>query len=162
MKKTLVYLVLFSLLVQIGCSGITQIPYPVDESKSENEIRQLNYFGERLNSTIQFTNSIEVEAYWLKMKDDKIYLLTEGLDDTTSVTIDKIKTIRFFDWWRGCLFGGLGGLVYWGALGIAVGNVGGAGHEVGISPIVWVLMALPIVYGVYALSDRDFNFVQSN
>ena len=150
MKKTLVYLVLFSLLVQIGCSGITKIPYPVDKSKSENEIRQLNYFGERLNSTIQFTNSIEVEAYWLKMKDEKIYLLTVGLDDTTSVTIDKIKTIRFFDWWKGCLFGSLSGIFLYSWIGLTTLNLYASlvGFSLGMS------------YGMYALTDREFNFVQ--
>ena len=78
----------------------------VDESKSENEISQLNYFGERLNSTIQLTNSIEIEAYWLNLKDDKIYFLTNGLDDTSSVGIDKINTIRFYDGYGGCMKGG--------------------------------------------------------
>ncbi len=93
-KELLIYLLIFALLLQLGCSSITQIPYPVDESKSDNEIRSLNYFGERLNSTITLTNSIEVKAYWMKLKDDKIYFLTEGLDDTTSVTIDKIKSCQ--------------------------------------------------------------------
>jgi hypothetical protein len=98
MKRGIVHLLLFSMLCQLGCNGITQIPYPVDERKSENEIRQLNYFGDRLSSTIQLTNSFEIEAYWLKIREDKIYFLTNGLDDTTSVTVDKIESVKFFDW----------------------------------------------------------------
>ena len=78
MKKVIVCLLVAAMLIQIGCSSITQIPYPIDESKSENEISQLNYFGDRLNSTIHLTNSVEIEAYWLKMKDDKIYFLTKA------------------------------------------------------------------------------------
>ena len=87
---------------------------PVELSKSENEVRQLNYFGERLNSTIQLTNSVEIEAYWLNLKDDKIYFLTNGLDDTSSVGIDKINTVRFYDGYGGCMKGAwLGlGLIY--------------------------------------------------
>ena len=151
MKKLISCLVLTSLLFQIGCSSITQIPYPVDENKSENEIRSLNYFGERLNSTIQFTNSIEVEAYWLKMKDDKVYFLTEGLDDTTSVTVDKIESVKFFDWWKGCLFGSLSGIFLYSWIGLTTWNLYASlvGFSLGMS------------YGMYALTDREFNFVQS-
>ena len=165
MKKTLVYLVLFSLLVQIGCSGITKIPYPVDKSKSENEIRQLNYFGERLNSTIQFTNSIEVEAYWLKMKDEKIYLLTEGLDDTTSVTIDKIKSIRFYDTYGGCMKGAwlgfgltlLEGIILWG---FSSGNTGHPGAGIALLVAGPVVIILSTLFGLSFMGERDFNFVQ--
>ena len=106
-RRTFIYILISSLLFQIGCSGITLIPYPIDESRSDRDIKSLNYFGEKLNSTIQFKNSIEVETYWLKMKDGKIYFLSDGLDDTTSVLIEKVKSIYFFDFWRGCLFGGM-------------------------------------------------------
>lgn len=165
MKKTLVYLVLFSLLVQIGCSSITQIPYPVDENKSENEIRSLNYFGERLSSKIQLTNSVEIEAYWLNLQDDKIYFLTDVLDDTCSVGIDKINTIRFYDGYGGCMKGG------WLGLGLSV--IGGifiwdfgpkGGHHEGASYAIItfgaITMLLSSAYGLFFLGDREFNFVQ--
>lgn len=162
MKKTLVYLVLFSLLVQIGCSGITQIPYPVDESKSENEIRQLNYFGERLNSTIQFTNSIEVEAYWLKMKDDKIYFLTEGLNDTTSVSIDEIKMVRFYSRTMGCVRGELLSLGIMGLtvlfVEIFVRDKGYTGYPIAIGGSFMIVLGF--IIGVNFLGDIEFNFVQ--
>ena len=152
MKRGIVYLVISSFLLQVGCSSITQIPYPVDESKSENEIRSLNYFGERLTSTIHLNSSIEVEAYWLNLKDDKIYFLTVGLDDTTSISTDKIKSIYFFDWWRGFLFGGLDGLVLAGYFGIA-------GPNYVMPPIGF---SLGMAYGLYALGDREFVFVQDS
>lgn len=150
MKRFVSCIIIFSLLGQIGCSSITQIPYPTDERKSENEIRQLNYFGERLSSTIQLSNSIEIEAYWLNMRGDKVCFLTNGLDDTTSVTVDKIESIRFFDWWKGCLFGGLSGLFLYVWIGLATWNLYASllGFSLGMS------------YGMYALTDREFYFVQ--
>jgi hypothetical protein len=167
MKKTLVYLVLFSLLVQIGCSSITQIPYPVDESKSDNEIRSLNYFGEKLSSTITLTNSIEVKAYWLKMKDDKIYFLTEGLDDTTSVAIDKIKSVRFYDFYGGCMKGGglslglimLEGIILWG---FSSNDTGHPGAGIAILIIGPATILLSTLIGISFMGDREFNFVQSS
>ena len=74
MKKVIVCLLIAAMLIQIGCSSVTQIPYPVEESKSENEIRQLNYLGERLSSTIILTDSTEVEANWLKLKRQQNYI----------------------------------------------------------------------------------------
>jgi len=122
LKRGIVYLVISSYLLQVGCSSITQIPYPVDERKSENEIRQLNYFGERLTSTIELTNSCEIEAYWMQMRDNKIYFLTEGFDDTTSLVIEKIKTVRFYDAYGGCMKGGLLSLSLFALTGVAFGS----------------------------------------
>lgn len=151
MKRLIICLVIATLLIQIGCSSITQIPYPVDESKSENEIRSLNYFGERLTSTIHLNSSTEIETYWLNLKDDKIYFLTEGLDDTTSVGIDKIKSIKFYDLWRGFLFGGIDGILLGGWMGIAGPNY--------VMPLIG--FSLGMAYGLYALGDREFNFIQN-
>lgn len=160
MKRGIVHLLLFSMLCQLGCSGITQIPYPVDKSKSENEVRQLNYFGERLNSTIQFTSQVEVDAYWLKMREDKIYFLTEGLDDTISVTVDKVESVKFFDWWRGCLYGGISCLISGTGL-IGLSNLTYSNtKEFGFTLFPTILSILPFAYGMYAFSEREFNFVQ--
>jgi len=151
MKRFIVCLIIASLLIQIGCSSITQIPLPIEATKSESDIRSLNYFGERLSSTILFTDSIEAEAYWLKMKDDKIGILTSGLEDTTSISVDKIKSIYFYDLWRGFLFGGLYGLLLAGYFGIAGPNY--------VMPLVG--FSLGMAYGLYALSEREFYFVQN-
>ena len=160
MKRGIVHLLLFSMLCQLGCSGITQIPYPVDKSKSENEIRQLNYFGERLRSTIQLTNSIGIEAYWLKMREGKIYFLTEGLADTTSVTVDKIESVKFFDWWRGCLYGGICYIIAGTGL-IGFSNLSNNNaKEFGFAFFPAILSVLPFAYGMYAFSEREFYFVQ--
>jgi hypothetical protein len=156
-----VYLLVALLLFQLGCSGITQIPYSIDESKSDNEIRSLNYFGERLNSTIHFKNSFEVETYWLKMKDDKIYFLTDGLDDTTSVLIEKVQSIYFFDFWRGCLFGGISYIIF-GTLLVGMSQL--TSKKTGEASYVLfpaILSILPFAYGIYAFSDREFIFVPS-
>ena len=165
MKKTLVYLVLFSLLVQIGCSSSTQIPYPVDKSKSENEIRQLNYFGKRLNATIQFTNQVEVESYWLKMKEDKVYFLTEGLEDITSAGVDKIKSVRFYDGYGGCMKGGWLGLgisLFGGFIVSSIVPKGGHPEGAGYAAITFGALAMLLLtaYGLFFLGDKEFNFVQ--
>ena len=152
MKKLISCLVLTSLLLQIGCSSITQIPYPADQRKSDDEIRQLNYFGERLSSTIHLTNSAGIEAYWLKMKDDRIYFLTEGLNDTTSVNIEKVKSVKFYDLWRGFLFGTLDGLFLGGYFGMAGPNY--------VMPIIGFCLGLG--YGLYALGDREFIYVHND
>jgi hypothetical protein len=166
MKKVIVYLLVAAMLIQIGCSSITQISLPVEQSKSENEIRQLNYFGERLSSTIHLTNSSEVEAYWLKLKDDKIYFLTDGLDDTCSVGNDKINTIRFYDGYGGCMKGawlGLGltlleGFLLWR---FSSGNTGHPGAGVAILISGPASIILSTLYGIPFLGEREFSFVQN-
>lgn len=160
MKKFIVYLLITVLLLQIGCSSISLISYPTDERKNENEIRQLNYFGERLSSTIQLTNSIEIEAYWLNMQGDKIYFLTEGLYDSISVTVDKVESVKFFDWWRGCLYGGISYLIAGTGL-IGFSNLSNNNaKEFGFAFFPAILSVLPFAYGMYAFSEREFYFVQ--
>lgn len=165
MKKIITYLILISFLLQIGCSSITQIPYPVDESKSESEVRQLNYFGERLTSTIQLTNSCEIEAYWLQMRNDKIYFLTEGLVDTTSIMIDQIQTVRFYDAYGGCMKGGwLGlGLTLLGSLFMVEFTSKSHRKDAGYGIVILapIVSLLSIMYGLFFLGEREFNFVQS-
>lgn len=165
MKKLISCLVLTSLLLQIGCSSITQIPYPADQRKSDDEIRQLNYFGERLSSTIHLTNSAGIEAYWLKMKDDRIYFLTEGLNDTTSVNIEKVKSVKFYDAYGGCMKGGWLGVGISLAAGILISDFGpkgghpeGAGY--GALVIGAAAMILGTTYGIFFLGQREFNFVR--
>lgn len=162
MKKGIVCLLVIALFVQIGCSSITQIPYPIDESKCENEIRSLNYFGERLTSTIHLNSSTEIESYWLNLKDDKIYFLTDALDDTTSISIDKIKSIYFFDWWRGCLFGGISYLVAGTALTGMSQLASNKTMEASSVFFPAIFSILPFAYGIYAFSDREFNFIQND
>lgn len=153
------------MLLQIGCSSLTQISYPTDERKSGNEIRQLNYFGERLSSTIELTNSVETEAYWLNLKDDKLYFLTEGLDDTTSVAVDKINTVRFYDEYGGCIKGswlGLGltileGFILWG---LSSGNSGHPGAGIAIVVVGPATILLSTLYGILFMGQREFNSVQ--
>jgi hypothetical protein len=166
MRTVVTDLLIVLLIFQIGCSSITQIPLPIETSKSENEVRQLNYFGEKLNSTIKLTSQVEVEAYWLKMKDDKIYFLTSGLDDTCSVGVDKINTIRFYDGYGGCMKGawlGLGltlleGFLLWGF------SSGSSGHpEAGVAILIVgpVSIILGTLYGIFFLGEREFNYVQN-
>ena len=167
MKKTIIGLLIASLLIQIGCSSITQIPYPTDERKSENEIRQLNYLGDRLSSTIQLTNSIEIEAYWLNMRGDKIYFLTNGLDDTSSVSINKVKTVRFYDAYGGCMKGGwlgLGltlveGFILWGLSSRS--NTGHPGAGIALLVVGPATILLSTFYGIFFMGQREFNFAQN-
>ena len=163
MKKVIVCLLVAAMLIQIGCSSITQIPYPVNKSKSENEIGQLNYFGDRLNSKIYLTNSAEIEAYWLKMKENKIYFLTEGLDDTSSVEFDKVNAVKFYDGYGGCMKGGWLGLGLTGLatllLYIAIDTPSEAGYAIVVGGPI--LIALSTVLGVFFLGEREFNIVQS-
>jgi hypothetical protein len=153
------------MLLQIGCSSITQIPLPLESVRSESDIRALNYFGERLSSTILLTDSIEVEAYWLKMRDDKIYFLTEGLDDTTSVGIDKVKTVRFYDGYGGCIKGGWLGIGLTLLAGLYITELGPSSenHESSYTVLALVLpaMLLSMTYGTFFLGEREFNFVQN-
>lgn len=165
MKRFIVYLIIVTLLIQIGCSSITQIPYPIEKGKNEDEIRSLNYFGERLSSNIQLTNSVEIEVYWLNLKDDKIYFLTNGLDDTTSVAVDKIKTVKFYDMYGGCMKGGWLGVGISLVAGILISDFGpkgghpeGAGY--GAVLIGAAAMILSTIYGIFFLGEREFNFVQ--
>lgn len=166
MKKSIVCLLVATMLFQIGCSSFTQIPYPTDERKSGKEIRQLNYFGERLSSKIQLTNSVEIEAYWLNLNDDKLYFLTEGLDDTSSVGIDKINTVRFYDEYGGCMKGGwlglgltiLEGFILWG---LSSGNTGHPGAGIAIVVAGPATILLSTLYGILFMGEREFNFVQN-
>ena len=165
MKKVIACLIIFSLVVQIGCSSITQIPYPIDESKSDNEIGSLNYFGEKLSSTITLTNSFEVKAYWMKLKDDKIYFLTEGLDDTTSVAIDKIKSVRFYDFYGGCMKGAglslglimLEGIILWG---FSSNDTGHPGAGMALLVIFPATILLSTLFGISIMGEREFNFTR--
>lgn len=164
MRTAVTQLLVLILIFQIGCSSITQISYPVEQSKSENEIRQLNYFGEKLSSTIQFTNQVEVEAYWLNLRENNVYFLTEELDHTSSVGIDKINTIRFYDMYGGCMKGGLLGfgisgletLILWVSLSGYAGDRTGLGAVLIAYPIT---IFLSILYGVFFMGEREFNFV---
>ena len=166
MKKVIVCLLIAAMLIQIGCSSITQIPLPIEETKSESDIRSLNYFGEKLSSIIILTDSIEVEAYWLKLRDDKIYFLTEGLDDTTSIGVDKIKTVKFYDMYGGCMKGGVLGfvisgletLVLWAAISGSTGDKSGGAAILVAYPVT---IFLSILYGVSFMGGREFNFVQN-
>lgn len=166
MKKVLVCLLIFSMLLQIGCSSITQIPLPIEATKSESDIRSLNYFGERLSSTILLTDSIEVEAYWLKLRDDKIYFLTEGLNDTTSVSLNKIQTVRFYDAYGGCMKGGLLSLGLIALTAVAFGSNTNQNSSNEFTALTVLLVfaistGIGIVSGLLFFGGREFNFVQS-
>jgi len=167
MKRLIIHLMIASLLFQIGCSGVSQISLPIDTNQNDIEIRSLNYFGERLTSTIYLTNLVEVEAYWLKMKDDKIYFLTEGLDDTTSIGIYKIKTVRFYDMYGGCMRGGLLSLGFFVLTGVAFGSNGNSNKSTENNSL-WALISFGFSIGVGVLGGilffghREFNFIQNN
>jgi len=167
MKRFIVYLIIVTLLIQIGCSSITQIPYPIEEGKNEDEIRSLNYFGERLSSNIQLTNSVEIEVYWLNLKDDKIYFLTNGLDDTTSVAVDKIKTVKFYDMYGGCMRGvalgfgisGLETLILWIGISGSTGDKSGLGAILIAYPVTILLSTL---FGISFMGEKEFNFTRTS
>ncbi len=98
------------------------------------------------------------------MKEDKVCFLTEGLDDTTSVAIDKIRAVRFNDMYGGCIKGG------WLGLGLTLlgsffmfefttkNHRSEAGY--GIAILAPILSLISITYGLFFLGDREFNFVQ--
>ena len=127
--------------------------------------RSLNYFGERLSSTITLTNSFEVKAYWMKLKDDKIYFLTEGLDDTTSVAIDKIKSVRFYDFYGGCMKGAglslgliiLEGIILWG---FSSNDTGHPGAGMALLVIFPATILLSTLFGISFMGEREFNFTR--
>ena len=161
MKRFIVYIIITSLLVQIGCSSITQIPYPVDERKSENEIRRLNYLGGRLSSTIYLNDSSTIEANWLSLKNNKLYILTNNLTDPSFIEIEKVKSIKFYDWWRGCLGGGMFSILF-GSLIFGVANLTkdkNSESNLSFAPII--ITVLSIGYGIYALGEIEFGFVQN-
>lgn len=151
MKKVVVGLLIFSLFLQIGCSGITQISLPVEQSKSENEIRQLNYFGERLSSTIFLADLAEIKASHITLKENKIYFLSNNPNDPPFLDVEKVKSIMFYDLWRGCLFGGVDGILLGGIMGMAGPNY--------VMPLIG--FSLGMAYGLYALGDREFVFIQN-
>lgn len=166
MKKPIIVFLLFSFILQTGCGSFTQIPYPTDERKSGNEIRQLNYFGERLSSKIELTNSVEIEAYRLLLKDDKLYFLSEGLDDTTSINVDKVKTVRFYDMYGGCMKGGLLALGLFVFSLIAFGSSGNqkSTNEYAALTAIFALVGsigVGIISGMLFFGEREFNFVQN-
>jgi len=166
MKRIIVYLIITSLLIQIGCGSVSQITLPIETNRNEQELRSLNYFGEKLSSTICLIDSVEIETRWLNLRGDKIYFLTGGLDDTTSVGIYKINKIRFYDAYGGCMKGGwLGlGLTLFGTVLIEpFGSKGGHPEGAGYAIIVIGAgaMLLSTLYGIFFLGEREFSFVQN-
>lgn len=160
-RKPIVYLLLFALLLQFGCSSITQIPYPVDERKSENDIRRLNYLGEKLSATIRLIDSTEVTANWLSLSDNRLYLLTNRLDEPPYYEVSKIKSIKFYDWWRGCLGGGMFSILF-GSLIFGIADLTKDKNEesnFSFAPIIITVLSLG--YGMYALGEIEFSFVQN-
>jgi hypothetical protein len=60
MKTITIHILLFALLLQIGCLGALEICLPIETNKNENELKSLNYFGERKLSTIYLVDSTEI------------------------------------------------------------------------------------------------------
>ena len=79
-RELLTSFLILTLLLQIGCSNISQILLPIESNRNEQEVRSLNYFGGKLSSTICLVDSVEFEARWLNLRDDKIYFLTKGCE----------------------------------------------------------------------------------
>jgi len=160
MKKVIVTFLIASLLIQIGCSSVSQITLPIKTNRNEQEVRLLNHFGNKLSSTIYLVDSTEIEASWLTLKENKISYLSNNPNDPPSLNVDRIKSIKFYDWWRGCLFGGMGGVFFLSVIGV-LGITHPKNKEANYGLAALVLSLLPVAYGVYALSEKEFIFVQS-
>jgi len=160
-KRVVVYIIIGSLLIQIGCSSITQISLPVERSKSENEIRRLNYLGGRLSSTIHLIDSSKIEANWLNLEKNKLCILTNNLADPSFIQIEKIKSIKFYDWWRGRLGGGMFSILF-GSLIFGIANLTkDKNTESNYSFARIIITVLSLGYGMYALGEIEFSFVQN-
>lgn len=160
-RKPIVYLLLAAFLFQIGC-GSTRIPYPIDEKKSENDIKRLNYLGGRLSSTIQLNDSSTISANWLNLKGDRIYFLTNNIDDPPFVDANNVNSIRFYDWRRGCLGGGMFSIIL-GSLIFGIANLTkDKSSETNYSFVPIVITVLSLGYGIYALGEIEFSFIHSN
>lgn len=161
MRRVIIYLVIFSMLIQIGCSSISQITLPIKAIESEKELKSLNYFGERLSSTIYLVDSNEVETGWLTLRENKIYCLSENSRDTSSIEVDKIRIIKFNDIYGGCIKGSYLGLGLVGLetllLYIFASTPSEAGYAVLIAGPASIILGS--LYGIFVLGKREFNFV---
>lgn len=161
MKKVIIILLISSLLFQIGCSSIKEIPYPIDERKSENEIKSLNSFGKKLNATIYLINSKVIEVSKLELREGRIYYQSHNFDDLGYADIEKIKSIKFYDWWRGCLGGGMFSVLF-GSIIFGIFNLTrDKGSESNLSFVPIIITLLSLGYGIYALGDIEFSFVKT-
>jgi len=159
-KATAAFLIIL-LLIQIGCSSVSQITLPIDTKQNEQEVRLLNYFGNKLSSTIYLVDSTEIEASWLILKENKVSYLSNNPNDPPSLNVERIKSIKFYDWWRGCLFGGMGGVFSLGVIGM-LGITHPKNKEANYGLSALVLSLLPVAYGVYALSEKEFILIRNN